>query len=602
MPDSEFERRLRRAFSYREKARQLERECARAYDAGEIESERYASLREFYAHHIRSAEHEVATVRQAITARRQAFLEQFRSVDAAQATLGDRLNAGRIKPEKANRENRRLMGDANACRKAMAACDRLLEASTAEQVGGFLDWPLTSFQPAKSPEEEKQDTAFEWERALAYALPFLLAASVFLPWLTLEGASKSLAALGDFGSVLGLPAMLGPMPARLIWVVFLLLPLIALPFAAMSRNRPSGHALVVSGFLLIWMLGGAVLVLPSLAMGPAVTLGTVIRGLHLGPFVYFGGAIGMILLGRRRSQRTEASNESGGRAVIIMSACMIFLMVVAGSAVWFQSHQGFVAFSSRVVDDRTGAVNILLANEGRVPALVHAPWPGGVPGRESASTEGDVYGITLYVRERGAENFQLLPEARGAWLYAGLPIRDEAPIVAPPRSRLVVTLAPWQLQALGVDPAAVRLVFSRRNGEELARFEHEMPELRAEPAQPPMPVSPRVITGTAAPDRPVPDIDETNADTGTSIAATSQPQAEPEGTRVAFTGIIGNQAILQVAPPGEPPTRVMVGADDLISGNWVLLEISAAPPGLTLFNERSYESVSLRMGESANLP
>ena len=604
MADPAIERRLRRSFSHREKARELERECARAFDAGEIESARYASLREFYANHIRQAEADLRALRDEIQGRRASYLDQYRAVNEAQTKLGEQLTAGKIKPEAANRKNRKLMASADACRAALAECDRLLATTTSDDVGGPINLPLAAYTEPEAVQDEDEDTSVDWERALAYALPFLIAVTVFLPWLTLDNVSKALPGLSDFGRVLGLPVMLWGFPTRLLWVVFLVLPLAALPFAAMSRNRPSGVTLIICGFVLVWAILAAIVGLPMVSTAPDITLTGIIQALHLGPFLYFGGAIALIILGQRRLQRRELSTESGSRAILIMSACMVFLMVVAASAVWLQVQEGFVAYDARLVDDRTGAVNIVLNNEGRVQAAVFAPWPGGVPGREAVSAPGDHYGLSVHVRERGAEDFQLLTDSRGAWLSAGLPLSGDEPILISPRSRTVVTLAPWQLRALGVDPDAVRIFFSRRGGEIVGQSEHDLPELRAEPGMPIRMPAPRRLPSTPFPDAQIPDATEraeTQPGEPTIETEPAEP-ARPAGPIIIFTGLMGDQAALQVIAPGEAPVRLVRGRDEVIAGDWVLLEIAVAPPTATLFHERTYETLVLRMGQSTALP
>lgn len=595
MADPGFERRLRRAFSHREKARQLERECARAYDAGRIESTRYASLREFYAKHIREAEASIHALRKEAQERRASFLEQFGTVDAAQGALSQQLAAGTIKPEAANRKNRKLMKTANECRQAMAECDRLLAITSADEAGGFLDLPLAEFsQPVMPVEDEDED--FDWERALTYALPFLIATMVFLPWLTLGGVSKSLPGLEDFGGVLGLPSTLGTFPTRLAWVVYMLLPLLALPLAAMSRNRPSGLGLILCGFLLLWAIIAGVLGVPWVSRSEDITLTALIQALHFGPFLYFGGAVGLIVLGQRRLQRRELQTESGSRAILIMSACMVFLMVVAASSVWLQVQEGFVSYDARTVDARTGAVNIVLTNEGRVPAAVYAPWPRGVPERLTGAPASDIYGLGIQVRELGMDTFQGLPDSRGAWVSAGLPVTTDDPLLIPPRSRVVLTFVPWQLRALGVEPDAVRIQFSRGAGERIGESEHAMPEFHAEPPVPVRIPVPRTLPST---EFPTPLAEEESAPQ--DATPREEPAPMPVGTVVMLTGLLGDRAVLQVVLEGGSPTRMMRGPDEVITGDWVVLEVGVAPPSVTLFHERTYETVTLPMGEAALL-
>jgi hypothetical protein len=280
---------------------------------------------------------------------------------------------------------------------------------------------------------------------------------------------------------------------------------------------------------------------------------------------------------------------------------MIFLMVVAASSVWLQVQEGFVSYDARVVDERTGAVNILLTNEGRVPAHIFAPWPGGTAGREPVRIPGDVYGLSVLVRERGGEDFRLLPESRGAWLAGGLPIHDDTPIAVSPRSRTVLTLAPWHLRALGVDPDSVRIEFSRRNGEVLSRSEHDMPILLAEPSEPITIPVPRTLPRTEVPfDRGLGD----RAAEPIEPVVPAEPVAPPgpTGTGVVFTGLVGDRAVLQLMPADEAPSRVMRGAEEEVAGDWVVLEVSVAPPGVTLFHERTYETIILRMGQNTLLP
>jgi len=134
--DPDYKERLRRALSYWEKAL---REAAEAGD----ETARFAA-----ASHVREAERLLPAVRDEVSREAARLGEKLHNALAQQGLLVTRVAEGTLRPAKANRLNRKLAARIDLVRRQLAEFNRCLQATSAEELGGFAEMPLAAYMRA----------------------------------------------------------------------------------------------------------------------------------------------------------------------------------------------------------------------------------------------------------------------------------------------------------------------------------------------------------------------------------------------------------------------------------------------------------------------
>ncbi len=159
-----------------------------------------------------------------------------------------------------------------------------------------------------------------------------------------------------------------------------------------------------------------------------------------------------------------------------VSAALAAVFVLVGIAAYVYVSTGGSARASfkagRLASD-AALIRVTCKNEGSRTLELYVPWPEGnvrPPGASSSS-----YGILLYVVERDAGAPKLVPNSEGCWRYRGVYLDGSGPISIHPRVPADVLLDTGKLKELGVDATLVRLVFTRRGGTEVGRFEAAIP-------------------------------------------------------------------------------------------------------------------------------
>lgn len=127
------EERLRRAFSYREKAL---KEAARAED----EPARFAAQS-----HAREADRLIPGVRDEISRQAAKAGRRLHETLARQEDLFRRAAIGAVPPRKANKTNRGLENEIAQLRGRLAYLNHCLNATNSEELGGFVDMPLGQY-------------------------------------------------------------------------------------------------------------------------------------------------------------------------------------------------------------------------------------------------------------------------------------------------------------------------------------------------------------------------------------------------------------------------------------------------------------------------
>ena len=155
-----------------------------------------------------------------------------------------------------------------------------------------------------------------------------------------------------------------------------------------------------------------------------------------------------------------------------MSATIIGVLVLIALAAYIFVASGGTARASfkagRLASD-PALIRVTCKNEGSRTVELYVPWPEGNVRPSGASPSS--YGILLYVVERNGNALKLVPNSEGCWRYRGVYLDGPGPISIRPRVSGDVLLDTNKLNEIGVDAAAVRLVFTRRGGAEVGRFE-----------------------------------------------------------------------------------------------------------------------------------
>jgi hypothetical protein len=134
--DDALKHRLRLILSHKEKARRLRGQTDRSYARGEIAREAYEAQMAVYAEHTRTAEAAWKGLRR----------DQANKLETKAGLLRTLLQQRAQLPDAPSRKRRRLDARIERIREDIGYYNRLLGVETSEQVGGFLDLPLESYQ------------------------------------------------------------------------------------------------------------------------------------------------------------------------------------------------------------------------------------------------------------------------------------------------------------------------------------------------------------------------------------------------------------------------------------------------------------------------
>ena len=596
---------LRLAHSHREKAQALLEDCARTLAEGSIDAERHAELVAGYRKELAQAESMLERFRDLERVRMVSLQTELRSVQAKQARLPEEVSAGKLTAAHANDRNRDLAERIAQLETRVREARTRIDARTAEALGGFIDLPFERYaveMAAASRTTPKSGSAPEmpakrWEMVTILAACFAACFAVFMPWAERGGEALSL-----FNTGLPLPHAAASGAVSHAWVLYLVLPWLALPVLLRVRGVAKGWGILICGLLL---LAGAVY--------PAAIFGTsrmhegdvlqLLAAFRAGEALYGASALLLIVLGSLRVSpwRDTLGHSVAASGVLAGGVALVFL---AGLALaYFLPATGEVRFDASFEGTARVRIAVHCLNEGESNVALVVPWPDSGPDAAEGFRAATTYGVHVYVRERGADAFRLLPASRLPWSVPGLPVieGDFMEVERGMRQDLVLDLR--QLSSVGADATSIRLEFVRGDGALAGSFESDTsgrylsppPESR-EPVQVPAPPSTPAARATESPAQAAPPVTETPP-----VAETPTGPTAPAIT-VEYTGAMGDKIAVRVTgpEPGASKTRLLSVGDEVAPG-WYLDAVESTPHGAAIRLESGDKNIVLLRGENAQV-
>jgi hypothetical protein len=587
---------FRLALSHREKVRALTAHCDRDLADGTIDQARCDALRGFYTGQAALAEAAVARLRDKQRKAVADLERQLMELQMDQARLARSVAEKKRTPEQANEANRELMHRAQAINGEIAERRGLIDATATEDLGGFIDLPLDRYTRQSGPPTPPLPTA---DRILAFTIPFVACASVFLPWLAIGERAATLLHIGD---LLASPEAGQAAPGvlfRFLWVLLVFLPLAALPIAASRNRHGAGWGLLALGIAL--MAGAAAPALGVARHAPELkTLDQLIGALRAGTAGYGGTGVVLIILGARRLISPDASLRTRLRGALILATAIAVMFIVGRLVLSLVPSGASAEFKVRLTDPDRGVVLVTGHNNGQRPLTVRVPWPEQGPTDAERRDAAHSYGIQVYVREQGRDTFQLLPFTVDAWRSRGAKIWENETVTAGAGMSRQLEMDARVLKKNARDAEAFRIDVTRADGTVVATFDAPFPENFASPA-PARPQRPPTVTPTVPEIQPppVPEPAETEPET----VGPPKPSVAKPVTTVQYSGKMGEKVAVKVRyPSGQPAKKGLLVLGDEVTGGWTLEAITRDPDAITLKQSAGGRTLTIPLGEEKPLP
>jgi hypothetical protein len=560
-----IERALRIAFSYREKTIAAREAATRRHKDGQLSVEDHNARQEALAIHQARADARIAALQADARTLRESLAEERERVESRQRRLSQLAMNGRITPRRANALSRRLQPQLREARAREQAAVRAADATSSADLGGLVDMPLESYVGAV---RRSALAVSGFDRITPRLLPIVLAASVVLPWLHIEGQSASLFGIGGLFADAGLASQPPGWGFRLLWLIYVALALAAWPLGRPMALRSAGRGMIALGLVLAW--AAAMPLVAILARAEAGILpADVLLAPRAGMVLYCAGGLTYVFLGSRRLRLAQGPLRSSVRGVIILVATAVVIMAVGLLILIAGTRSGGVTFTADTSDMADGIVRLTIANQAPRPVSLYLPWPEGGPDGDDDAPD---WGVKTYARERGAEEFRLFADSHPAWRIEDEPLQSGNRFSLGPDETVHAVLRLHAFADMGFTFEALRLVAVSPE-RELAIAEVPIspaPPVAAvvEPRRPAQGPPPR-MPGAAGP------TDE--------VTAPMEPAPESRGPRLQLQGIVGQRAGVRVdAGPDEPARNRLVAVGDELLGRWEVLSIETDPPEVRL--------------------
>jgi hypothetical protein len=141
---------FRLTLSFLEHIRELMAETERALAAGTVGQNRYDSVIEYYAGHLRRAEGHLQAAREAERLKLVSLEHELRAALSRQVELSDAVARGEMDRAEANEQNRHYNHELSELDARISAADRNIAAASAKELGGYIDLPLDRYTAAPS--------------------------------------------------------------------------------------------------------------------------------------------------------------------------------------------------------------------------------------------------------------------------------------------------------------------------------------------------------------------------------------------------------------------------------------------------------------------
>lgn len=586
---------LRLALSRREKALSLAQESKEALTAGHIDKARHDMLQAFYSGHLQSAENRLRDLRQEHAKRIAELDTVLEELQTRQKEVQEGAASGLVRVSEVNRRHRKLAKRIGELKEEAAFERRLVEADSPDAVGGFIDMPLDDYA-AEAPSGPAAYSTEEW--LFTCVLSLLMPFALLLPWVIVLGVSWRLSDLPAFLEMVGLEEV--PETARFVWAVYALLPLVGLPFALWRNLQKSGAWLIVVGAA---CTGAVVTPLAAIGINPNIEASIdpiqLFAGLRIGSLSYLGGAVLMMLLGARRIRLSKGPLKSSWKGVVVLVVSATVLLLLAGALFSTAPGHAWIAMEAGPAREAGRSVRLHFENTGTHTATVHLPWPENRAAVIEAGQEKRLFGVTVWVRERGERDFHMYPHSDVCWDFGSVPAPENNGFQLEHGVSVQAQFHLGRLETEGIDALQVRFRLTRGDGHLLQSLDVDVPEISAASARPaPLAGMPDIASAPQPPQSetlsPPPSAIATEQ-TGASSAETGD-RGSPVWS-VAFKGTIGNNAILAIreAADGKVESR-SVAAGDTATGDWLVESIEASGAEVVLRNRYTGKRVTLKRG------
>jgi hypothetical protein len=157
----------------------------------------------------------------------------------------------------------------------------------------------------------------------------------------------------------------------------------------------------------------------------------------------------------------------------------VLLIVAVGALLWwgwlYYDTLGHTRWRTSVTDNKQN-VRIVCENTGNKPVRVVVPWNNGVPQDGSvAKLHSRTFGILVYIREKGKNEFQILPDTPDLWKEAGDDHNAGNTITLARGDDAVIVFDTLALRKTGLNVDSLRLVYTRYGGRRVDSFEVDVP-------------------------------------------------------------------------------------------------------------------------------
>jgi len=135
-------KKLRIAFSKKEKGEQLLGKLEELKEKGEVEDEQYEKKKEHYARLVEEGQLELEAIKDGLSSKLEALKRELESYPDSLKDLKLESKVGEISASRYMRQEQRIRRKVQKLRQEISDTELLLKAETANEVGGFIDVPV----------------------------------------------------------------------------------------------------------------------------------------------------------------------------------------------------------------------------------------------------------------------------------------------------------------------------------------------------------------------------------------------------------------------------------------------------------------------------
>jgi len=135
-------KKLRIAFSKKEKGEQLLGKLEELKEKGEVEDEQYEKKKEHYARLVEEGQLELEAIKDGLSSKLEALKRELESYPDSLKDLKLESKVGEISASRYMRQEQRIRRKVQKLRREINDLELLVKAETANEAGGFIDVPL----------------------------------------------------------------------------------------------------------------------------------------------------------------------------------------------------------------------------------------------------------------------------------------------------------------------------------------------------------------------------------------------------------------------------------------------------------------------------